>query len=113
MNTEGTFEKVVIYQSKTKDIELNVNFLNDMVWLSQEQMTKLFGRDRTVITKHINNVFREGELRLKSNMQNMHIANSDKPIKFYSLDMVISVGYRKSGSFTILHNQKPSIHRWK
>lgn len=92
--TPATFETIVIYKSKTKDVELKVSFINETVWLSQDQMTKLFGRERTVITKHINNVFREGELPQKSNVQNMHIANSDKPVKYYSLDVVISVGYR-------------------
>lgn len=57
-------------------------------------MTKLFGRDQTVITKHVNNIFKEGELTEKSNVQNMHLANSDKPVKTYNLDVVISVGYR-------------------
>jgi death-on-curing family protein len=47
-----------------------------------------------VITKHINNIFKEGELEEKSNVQKMHIANSDKPVVFYNLDIIISVGYR-------------------
>lgn len=64
------------------------------MWLTQGQMTKLFGRERTVITKHINNAFKDGELAEKSNVQNMHLANSDKPVKAYNLDVVISVGYR-------------------
>lgn len=94
MTITNTSETIVIYKSKAKDVELKVNYLDETVWLSQEQMTKLFGRERTVITKHINNLFREGELPQKSNVQNMHIANSDKPVKYYSLDVVISVGYR-------------------
>ncbi len=94
MTITNTSETIVIYRSKAKDVELKVNYLDETVWLSQEQMTKLFGRERTVITKHINNLFREGELPQKSNVQNMHIANSDKPVKYYSLDVVISVGYR-------------------
>jgi len=57
-------------------------------------MAELFGRERSVITKHLRNVFREGELDKKSNVQKMHIANSDKPIVFYNLDVIISVGYR-------------------
>jgi hypothetical protein len=64
------------------------------VWLTQTQMCVLFQRDRTVITKHINNIFKEGELDLKSNVQKMHFANSDKPVSFYNLDVIISVGYR-------------------
>ena len=57
-------------------------------------MTRLFGRDRTVITKHIINVFKKEELDKKSNVQKMHIPKSDKPVAVYSLDVVISVGYR-------------------
>lgn len=86
--------QLAIYQSNHKDICLDVQIDKETVWLTQAQMTKLFDRDRTVITKHINNVFKENELAEKSNVQNMHIANSDKPVKTYSLDVVISVGYR-------------------
>lgn len=57
-------------------------------------MTELFNVDRTVITRHINNVFKEGELQRESNVQKMHIANSDKPVQFYNLEVIISVGYR-------------------
>ena len=66
----------------------------DTVWLTQAQMAELFGRERSVITKHVNNVFGEGELARKSNVQNLHIASSDKPVVAFSLDVVISVGYR-------------------
>ena len=66
----------------------------ETVWLTQAQMSELFQRERTVITKHINNVFKENELDEKSNVHFLHIANSDKPVKFYSLDVIISVGYR-------------------
>lgn len=62
--------------------------------LSTEQIAELFQRDRTVITKHIRNVFSEGELQEKSNVQILHISGSDKPVKFYNLDVIISVGYR-------------------
>ena len=57
-------------------------------------MCVLFGRERSVITKHIKNIFAENELNENSNVQNLHIANSDKPVKFYNLDVIISVGYR-------------------
>ena len=57
-------------------------------------MTELFKVDRTVITRHVNNVFKEQELIKESNVQKMHIANSDKPVQFYSLEVIISVGYR-------------------
>lgn len=83
-----------IYQSHDGSLQLSVAMDSETVWLSQSQMQTLFGRERSVITKHTNNVFKENELDEKSNVQKMHIANSDKPVKFYSLDVVISVGYR-------------------
>jgi hypothetical protein len=57
-------------------------------------MTQLFGRERSVISKHIRNVFNDGELEEESNVQNLHIAQPDKPVRFYNLDAIISVGYR-------------------
>ncbi len=63
-------------------------------WLNQDQLAQLFNRDQSVISRHIKNVFNEGELELKSNMQKMHTPNSDKPVAFFNLDVIISVGYR-------------------
>lgn len=85
---------VVIFETKDSEISLRVPVENDTVWLTQAQMTELFNVDRTVITRHINNVFKEGELQRESNVQKMHIANSDKPVQFYNLEVIISVGYR-------------------
>ncbi len=85
---------IVIYQSESGTASLEVHLDHDTVWLSQKQLAGLFQRERSVITKHLRNVFVEGELNEKSNVQNMHIAFSDKPVAFYSLDVIISVGYR-------------------
>ena len=79
---------------KTIQLKLEVPVEKETVWLSQSQMTELFGVDRTVITRHVNNVFKEGELIKESNVQKMHIANSDRPVQFYNLDVIVSVGYR-------------------
>lgn len=57
-------------------------------------MSMLFDKDRTVITRHINNIFKENELDKESNVQKMHFPNSDKPVTLYNLDVIISVGYR-------------------
>ena len=84
--------EISIYQATNGSIEVRLE--RDTVWLSQEQMGMLFGRERSVITKHVRNVFSEGELEEGSNVQNMHIAGSDKPVRFYNLDVIISVGYR-------------------
>lgn len=87
-------ESIVIYETVNGEMKLEVKLENESLWLTQEQMASLFGRDRSVITKHIGKVFAEEELKEDGNVQNLHIAGSDKPVKFYSLDVVISVGYR-------------------
>ncbi|MFN0300780.1 MAG: RhuM family protein [Burkholderiales bacterium] len=61
-------------------------------------MSRLFGREWSVVTKHVRNVFSEGELSQESNVQNLHIAGSDQPVRFYNLDVIISVGYRVKSS---------------
>jgi hypothetical protein len=86
--------KVILYRSPDGTVELNVRLDGETVWLTQEQMSRLFGRERSVITKHIRNVFKEGELDEESNVHFLHIAGSDKPVGFYNLDVIISVGYR-------------------
>ncbi|MBN8587363.1 MAG: virulence protein RhuM/Fic/DOC family protein [Rhodothermia bacterium] len=83
---------IEIFEADNRQIEVRMS--SDTVWLTQAQMSALFERDQSVISRHIRNVFAEGELEEKSNMQNLHIANSDKPVAFYNLDVIISVGYR-------------------
>jgi prophage maintenance system killer protein len=93
-NRQNDLGEVVLYKTEDGKTALDVRLKGDTVWLTQAQMTKLFERDQSVISRHINNVFREKELDQKSNMQKMHIAKSDKPVVLYSLDTIISVGYR-------------------
>lgn len=84
--------EIVVYQPN--DItRLEVRIEHDSVWLTQAQIAELFQRDRTVVTRHIKNVFGEQELEEKQ-CAFLHFANSDKPVKYYSLDVIISVGYR-------------------
>jgi prophage maintenance system killer protein len=96
--TETKKGEIVIYKTQTGP-EIQVQIEGDTVWLTQAQMVELFGRDQTTISRHINNIYKEGELieaesSLKqANMQKMHIG-LDKPTTYYNLDMVISVGYR-------------------
>jgi len=84
----------ILYTTPQGEVKLKVLLENETIWLTQEQMSQLFDRERSVITKHIGNVFNEGELEEKSNVQILHISGSDKPVKFYNLDVIISVGYR-------------------
>ena len=86
--------ELVIFETVDNAVKLEVPVNNETVWLTQAQMTELFNVDRTVITRHVNNIFKEGELDRESNVQKMHIANSDKPVAYYNLDVIISVGYR-------------------
>lgn len=86
--------QIEIFKTNDNQTEIIVQFENETVWLTQDQLVLLFQRDQSVISRHIGNVFKEGELDKKSNMQKMHIANSDKPVSFYNLDVIISVGYR-------------------
>lgn len=85
--------KIIIYEQADGG-HVTVRLEGGSLWLSQEQIADLFKRERSVITKHLRNIFQEGELAEESNVQNLHIAGSDKPVKFYNLDAIISVGYR-------------------
>jgi|SRR3990167_9775277 len=85
--------EIVIYK-KAGEPMLQVKVEKETVWLTQEQISLLFGTERSVITKHLGNIYRSGELDEKSNVQKMHIPFSDKPVNFYNLDVIISVGYR-------------------
>ncbi len=86
--------EIVIYQTEDGKASLDVMLENETVWLTQEQMATLYDRDRTVITRHIKNIFAEGELDEKSNVHFLHFPFSDKPVRFYNLDVIIAVGYR-------------------
>ena len=87
-------DEVAIYQTSDGVVTLDVRLEGETVWLTQKQMAMLFDTERSVITKHLRNVFTSGELEEESNVQKMHIAHSDKPVAFYDLDVIISVGYR-------------------
>ncbi|TVQ06840.1 MAG: DNA-binding protein, partial [Bacteroidetes bacterium] len=86
--------EIVLYRPDEITEHIEVRIDEQTVWLTQEQLVQLFQRDQSVISRHIRNIFKEGELEEKSNMQKMHIPNSDKPVTFYNLDVIISVGYR-------------------
>jgi len=86
--------EIVIYQSKDGLIKIDVRMKDKSLWINQLQISELYDKERSGITKHINNIFKEGELDEKSNVRFLHIPNSNKPVAFYSLDVVIAVGYR-------------------
>ncbi len=75
-------------------LDVEVSPKEDTVWLTKDQISELYERDRSVISKHIKNIFDENECSYSSNVQKMHIANSTKPVEVYNLDVILSVGYR-------------------
>ena len=87
--------EVIIYQTPDGETQLDVRLEKETVWLTQQQMSVLFGKDQSVIARHIRNIFKEQELDEKSNMQILHnTLYKYKPTAVYNLDVIISVGYR-------------------
>ena len=86
--------ELILFQSGDITLSVPITPEENTVWLSQAQMVELYGRDVSVISRHINNVFKEGEVEKESNLHFLQIAGSDRPTAFYSLDVIISVGYR-------------------
>lgn len=84
----------LIYSDENGDVKVNVMLINNDLWLTQELIAELFGKARNTITGHIKNIFEEGELEEKSNVEKIDIAGSDKPVKIYNLNVIIAVGYR-------------------
>jgi len=84
----------LIYKDDNNDVTVNVLLINNDIWLTQNLIAELFGVARSTITQHINNIIRSGELDEKSNVEKTDVANSDKPVKIYNLNVIIAVGYR-------------------
>jgi hypothetical protein len=89
---EITGDRFLIYGDDS-GIKLELSYVGDELWMTQAQIAELFGRDRSVITKHINNIIEEGELEETTSVQKLH-KSLGRPSTLYNLDMVISVGYR-------------------
>ena len=97
MLEEGNNDNMLIYQSEDGKIKIDVRFENETVWLSLDQMATLFGRDKSTISRHVKNVFEEGELSAPSVVANYATTAADGKtyhVDYYNLDVIISVGYR-------------------
>lgn len=86
--------QIVLFESNDREVTIPVNLDSQTVWLTQAQMAQLFDRSIGVVSRHIKNVFAEGELEQKSNLHILQKCSSDRPTTLYSLDVIISVGYR-------------------
>ncbi|MBE6444933.1 MAG: Fic/DOC family protein [Alphaproteobacteria bacterium] len=93
-----TTNSLEIYYTPHGDIDVQIDYQTDTIWLNKKEIAKLFRIDRSGVSRHINNIFKTGELEQKSNVQKMHIANSDKPVEFFNLDVVLAVGYRANST---------------
>ncbi len=108
MTSEGEGPVRLVEESQTGDrflvygadvgLRIDIRYEGDTLWMTQAQIGSLFGRDVSTISRHIANVLEEGELEEQSNLQKVQIAQSTRPVTLYSLDMVISVGYRVSSA---------------
>lgn len=87
------------------ELELKVSLNEETIWLRQDEISLLFNVDRTSVTKHINKILQDNEVEENSNVQKMHFTNSDKPVKIYSLDIILAVGYRTNSSKAIKFRQ--------
>ena len=90
----GKGGEIVLYTTKDGRAAVDVRLEQETIWLPQKDIAILFDTERSVITKHFRNIFASGELEEESNVQKMHIPGSDKPVAFYNLDAILSVGYR-------------------
>ena len=88
--------EVILYEAPDGAVRVDVRLVHETVWLTQAQMVELFGRDQSVVSRHLRNVFADGELPAEGNMQKMHIASADKPTTLYSLDV------KRIGSFLFM-----------
>ena len=93
----GQYGEIIIYQTQDGLTKINVNMQEETVWLSLDQMAELFQRDKSAISRHIRNIFDEGELERESVVANSATTATDGKtyqVDFYNLDVIISVGYR-------------------
>ncbi len=91
---ENVNDKIIIYQTADGQTAIDVRLENETVWLNTSQMALLFDREESNIRRHVTNVFKEGELERENNVHFLHVNGVKKPVPYYTLDVIISVGYR-------------------
>ena len=91
---ENLNDEIIIYQSEDGKTQLDVKLEGETVWLSTRQMAELFNKEESNIRRHVNNVFKEAELKRENNVHFLHVNGVKKPVPYYTLDVIISVGYR-------------------
>ena len=98
--------QILIYQTEDGQTQVDVRMENETVWLTIHQMAMLFDREESNIRRHVINVFKEGELDRENNVHFLHVNGVKKPVPYYNLDVIISVGYRVKSQRVNLINQR-------
>ena len=93
--------ELIIYETSNGKLDIQLDLENETIWLDREKIAQLYNIHRSGVSRHIQNIFEDGEVDEKSNVQKMHIANSDKPVEYFSLDIILAVGYRTNSAIAI------------
>ena len=94
-------KELIIYETSNGKLDIQLDLENETIWLDREKIAQLYNIHRSGVSRHIQNIFEDGEVDKKSNVQKMHIANSDKPVEYFSLDIILAVGYRTKSAIAI------------
>ena len=103
---EDDKKELIIYETPNGKLDIQLDLENETIWLDREKIAQLYNIHRSGVSRHIQNIFEDGEVDEKSNVQKMHIANSDKPVEYFSLDIILAVGYRTNSAIAI------NFRRW-
>ena len=98
---EDDKKELIIYETPNGKLDIQLDLENETIWLDREKIAQLYNIHRSGVSRHIQNIFEDGEVDEKSNVQKMHIANSDKPVEYFSLDIILAVGYRTNSAIAI------------
>ena len=98
---EDDKKELIIYETPNGKLDIQLDLENETIWLDREKIAQLYTIHRSGVSRHIQNIFEDGEVDEKSNVQKMHIANSDKPVEYFSLDIILAVGYRTNSAIAI------------
>ena len=94
-------QEIVVYSGLGVELALPLDRNRETVWASSAQIEELFGIDQSGVSRHVRNIFRNAEVDRESNMQKVHIASADRPVTYYSLDVILAVGYRANSARAI------------
>lgn len=94
-------KELIIYEMPNGKLDIQLDLENETIWLDREKIAQLYNIHRSGVSRHIQNIFEDGEIDEKSNVQKMHIAKSDKPVEYFSLDIILAVGYRTNSAVAI------------